>query len=213
MTYPFELKPLNYSYEALEPYIDAATMELHHSKHLNTYITNLNNALEGQPKFHDWPLEKLISNLDQLPEHIATIVRNNGGGVYNHNLFFDLLEKDIPEPTSGPFYDAIIASFGTIQKFKEDLKAAALSVFGSGWAWLVANKEGVLMIIKTPNQDVPDLGEFIPIINLDVWEHAYYLKHQNRRPEYIDDFLNVINWKKAAANYKGLSKNFFEFYR
>ena len=204
MIYPFELKPLNYAYDALEPFIDAATMELHHSKHLNTYITNLNNALEGQPTFHDWTLEKLISNLDKLPEHIATIVRNNGGGVYNHNLFFDLLAKDITFPTSGPLYEAIVAAFGTVEKFKEEFKAAGLSVFGSGWAWLVANKQGKLMIVKTPNQDVPNLEEFTPIINLDVWEHAYYLKHQNRRPEYIDSFLNVINWQQAEVNFKGL---------
>ena len=201
MTYPFELKPLNYSYDALEPFIDALTMELHHSKHLNTYVTNLNNALEGQPKFHDWSLEKLVSNLDQLPEQIATIVRNNGGGVYNHNLFFDLLAKDVAEPTSGEFYDAIVAKFGSVEQLKADLKAAGLGVFGSGWAWLVADKDGALLIAKTPNQDVPNLEDFTPIINLDVWEHAYYLKNQNRRPEYIDNFFNVVDWKKAEANY------------
>ncbi|MCL2558907.1 MAG: superoxide dismutase [Turicibacter sp.] len=201
MNYPFELKPLDYSYEALEPFVDAATMALHHSKHLNTYVTNLNNALEGQPKFHSWTIEQLASNWDQLPENIATIVRNNGGGVYNHNLFFNLLKKDVAEPTSGPLYDAIVAKFGSMQAFKEDFKAAGLGVFGSGWAWLVADKNGDLLIIKTPNQDVPNLAEFTPVINLDVWEHAYYLKHQNRRPEYIDSLLKVIDWQKAEANY------------
>ena len=201
MTYPFTLKPLNYSYEALEPLIDAKTMEIHHSMHLNTYVTNLNNALEGHPEFHDWPLEKLIMNLDQLPESIATVVRNNGGGVYNHNLFFDLLAKDVAKPQGGPFYDAITAAFGSIEKFEDQLKVAGLGVFGSGWAWLVADKVGTLTIVKTPNQDIPNINAYTPVINLDVWEHAYYLKHQNRRPKYIDNFLQVIDWKKAEANY------------
>ena len=201
MTYPFELKPLNYSYDALEPFIDTATMEIHHCMHLNTYVTNLNNALEGYPEFHDWTLVKLLTNLDKLPESIATTVRNNAGGVYNHNLFFNLLAKNVDKPQSGPFYDAIIAAFNSIENFEDQLKVTGLGVFGSGWAWLVADKAGALTIVKTPNQDVPNIEAFTPIINLDVWEHAYYLKHQNRRPKYIDNFLHVINWKMAEANY------------
>lgn len=202
MTYPFELQPLNYTYNALEPFIDSATMELHHSKHLNTYITNLNTALAGYPEFHDWPLEKLVSNLDLLPEQLVTVVRNNGGGVYNHDLFFGLLAKDVAQPTSGAFYDAIIDQFGSVENLKDELKVAGLGVFGSGWAWLLADKEsGDLTIVKLPNQDVPNIEKFVPVINLDVWEHAYYLRCQNRRPEYIDNFFNVIDWKKAEANY------------
>lgn len=202
MTYPFELQPLNYSYDALEPFIDTATMELHHGKHLNTYITNLNTALEGYPEFHDWTLEKLVSNLDLLPEQLVTVVRNNGGGVYNHYLFFELLAKDVAQPTSGTFYDAIIETFDSVENLKDELKVNALGVFGSGWVWLVADKEsGDLTVVKMPNQDVPNIEKFVPVINLDVWEHAYYLKCQNRRPEYIDNFFNVIDWKKAEANY------------
>lgn len=201
MTYPFSLQPLSYDYDALEPFIDAATMELHHSKHLNTYVTNLNGALEGQPQFHDWDLVKLVSNLDQLPEQIATIVRNNGGGVYNHNLFFDLLKKGVVLPKSGPLFDAVTASFGSFDELKAALKAAGLGQFGSGWAWLVADATGKLVIVKTANQDVPDLTKYTPVLNLDVWEHAYYLKHQNRRPEYIDSFFEIIDWAKVEENY------------
>jgi len=201
MSYPFELKPLNYAYDALEPFIDKETMELHHSKHLQTYITNLNNALEPHTEFHNWSAEQLVSNLELLPNEIRTIVQNNGGGVYNHNLFFDILIRNTHPPKSGPFFNAILAEFGSVENLKAELKAAGLAVFGSGWAWLVADKSGKLNIVKTPNQDVPELDEFTPIINLDVWEHAYYLKNQNRRPEYIDNFLNVINWQEAERNY------------
>ena len=203
MNYPFELQPLTYDYAALEPHFDTATMELHHSKHLQTYVTNLNNALKNHPELHQWPLEKLIGNLSELPEEIRQVVRNNAGGIYNHNLFFNILKSEVAEPTSGALYDAIIAGFESINVLKFELKNAALSVFGSGWAWLVADNNGKLSIVKTPNQDVPDLSLYTPVINLDVWEHAYYLKNQNRRAEYIDSFFNVINWQTAAANYEG----------
>ena len=201
MSYPFELKPLNYEYDALEPFIDKETMELHHSKHLQTYITNLNNALKPHTEFHSWSAGQLVSNLELLPDVIRTTVQNNGGGVYNHILFFDILVRNTHPPTSGPLFNAIHAAFGGIDELKAKLKAAGLAVFGSGWAWLVADKSGKLSIVKTPNQDVPELEKFTPIINLDVWEHAYYLKNQNRRPEYIDNYLNVINWQEAERNY------------
>jgi len=204
MSYPFTLKPLNYDYAALEPFIDAETMEIHHSKHLNTYVTNLNNALKDFPELHNWSLEKLMINLDEIPEEIRLIVRNNGGGVYNHNLFFDLLAKDIPQPKSGAFYDAIITDFTSVCVLLFELKTAGLGVFGSGWAWLVADQNGRLKIVKTPNQDVPDLTEYTPILGVDVWEHAYYLKNQNRRADYLDHWLNVIDWEKVAAIYEGL---------
>lgn len=203
MKYPFELQALNYDYAALEPFIDAATMELHHSKHLQTYITNLNNALQDYPEFQHFTIKELLNNLAELPEQIRMTVRNNGGGVYNHNLFFDILAKNEPIPTSGPLYDGITKDFESFDNLKAQLKAAGLSIFGSGWAWLVLNHLGKLSIIKTPNQDVPDLNLYQPILNLDVWEHAYYLKNQNRRAEYIDNFFNVINWQTVAANYEG----------
>ena len=201
MSYPFELKPLNYTYDALEPFIDRETMELHHGKHLQTYITNLNNALEPHTEFHSWSAKQLISNLELLPNGIRTVVQNNGGGVYNHNLFFDILIRNTHPPMSGPLLNAINATFGGIESLKAELKAAGLSVFGSGWVWLIADKFGKLSIFTTSNQDVPELEKFTPIINLDVWEHAYYLKYQNRRPEYIDNFLNVINWQEAEQNF------------
>jgi len=201
MSYPFELKPLNYAYDALEPFIDKVTMELHHSKHLQTYITNLNNALEPHTEFHSWSAKQLVSNLELLPNDIRTAVGNNGGGVYNHILFFDVLIRNTHPPISGPLFNAILEAFGDVENLKAKLKAAGLAVFGSGWAWLVADKSGKLSIVKTSNHDVPELEEFTPIIILDVWEHAYYLKNQNRRPEYIDNFLNVINWQEAQRNY------------
>jgi len=200
-TYPFQLQPLPYAYDALEPYIDAQTMMLHHDKHLRTYVTNLNNALEKHPEFQSWSLEKLLGNLDALPESIRTVVRNNGGGVYNHNIFFKLLSNDSKAPTTGPLFDAITAKFGSIENFKNEIKTAGLGVFGSGWAWLASDEDGTLSIIKTPNQDTQIPLGLLPVINLDVWEHAYYLKNQNRRNEYIDNWFNVINWKQAEENY------------
>ena len=185
----------------MEPFIDEKTMELHHNKHLGTYVINLNNALAPHAEFHDWSIRQLISNLELLPKEIRTVVQNNGGGVYNHELFFDVLKRDVLPPTSGPFFNAIVASFDSIDNFKSELKSAGLEVFGSGWAWLVVDDLGKLVIGKTSNQNVPNLRKFTSIVNLDVWEHAYYLKNQNRRSEYIDNFLNVINWKKLEENY------------
>jgi len=201
MTYPFELKGLNYAYDALEPHIDAATMELHHSKHLQTYVTTLNGALENHPELHGYTVEELLAKLDELPEAIRPVVRNHGGGVYNHNFFFDLLKKDVPEPTSGPLFDGIVTAFGSFENFKAEFKQAGLTQFGSGWAWLVTDAAGKLSLLKTPNQDTEIPHGVKPVINVDVWEHAYYLKVQNRRPEYIDNFFNVIDWQKAEANY------------
>ena len=207
MSYPFELEALSYAYDALEPFIDKETMELHHSKHLQTYMTNLNNALELHTEFHNWSIEQLISNLELLPTDIRRVVHNNGGGVYNHNLFFDILSSDSIPPTSGLLFDEIVNEFGSVDRLKEELKSAGLFVFGSGWVWLVADQSGKLSIITTANQDAPELEIFNPVINMDVWEHAYYLKNQNRRPEYIDNFLNVINWKEAEKNYKKIKNS------
>jgi len=202
MHYKFELKPLPYAYDALEPYIDTKTMEIHHSKHVQAYTDNLNKALEPHTAYHGWSLEKLLYNLGELPKEIQVPVRNNAGGVYNHNLFFSIMApggKALPE---GALKDAINKKWGSVDAFTADLKAAALTVFGSGWAWLVADAAGELSIYKTPNQDTPIPEKTLtPVINLDVWEHAYYLKVQNRRPEYIDNWINVIDWEAAAHNY------------
>jgi len=204
MSYPFTLKTLSYNYDALEPYIDTETMTLHHSKHLQAYTDNLNKALESHPEFQSWTIEQLVSNLELLPDEIRTAVQNNGGGVYNHNLFFELLKQNTQPPKSGPFFNAILDAFGSVETLEEELKKIGLSVFGSGWAWLVADDYGKLSITTTANQNVVDLQDFTPTINLDVWEHAYYLKNQNRRAEYIDNFIKVINWEEAERNYAKL---------
>jgi len=201
MSYPFLLKPLPYECDALEPFIDAETMYLHHDKHLRTYVDNLNKALEPHPEFHSWSLEQLLMNLELLPNDIRTTVQNNGGGVYNHELFFELLKQNTQPPQTGLLFKAINDNFGGINEMEAALKKAALSVFGSGWAWLVADDNGKLSILTTANQDIIDLLKFIPIINLDIWEHAYYLRNQNRRAEYIDKFFKVINWEEAERNY------------
>ena len=203
--YKFELKPLPYAYDALEPFIDAETMRLHHDAHLKTYVDNLNKALEPYQELHSWNLEELLANLDKLPEDIQTTVRNNGGGVYNHNLFFDLMAKNGKPLGEGALKAAIEETWGSVENFLKEFKAAGLSVFGSGWAWLLADGGGTLFIHKTPNQDTPIPTNLTPILNLDVWEHAYYLLRQNRRAEYIDNWINVINWEKAEENYKNLT--------
>ena len=201
MNYPFELKPLPYAYDALEPFIDAKTMEIHHGKHLQAYVDNVNKALESYPDYQGWSLEKLLYNLEKLPQEIQMPVRNNGGGVYNHNLFFDIMVKDGKPLADGALKTAIEEVWGSLDGLLAELKAAGLSVFGSGWAWLVADGVGRLSIYKTPNQDTQIPANLTPVINLDVWEHAYYLLRQNRRAEYIDNWFNVINWEKAEENY------------
>ena len=200
-SYPFELLPLPYPYNALEPSIDTQTMEIHHNKHVKTYVDNLNKALENQPDYQSWSLEKLLYNLNSLPEALQTPVRNNGGGVFNHNLYFSIMAKGGKELNDGPLKEAVERDFGSVDKLKEELKQAGLTQFGSGWAWLMADKDGKLSIAKTPNQDTKIETNLTPVINMDVWEHAYYLARQNRRPEYIDNFFNVLNWEAAEENY------------
>lgn len=198
--YPFVLQPLPYATDALEPYIDQETMELHHGKHLQTYIDNLNAALEKYPKYQLWNLEKLLTNLKKLPVEIRESVRNNGGGVYNHNIFFNGMAKDTTL-NDGPLMQAINETYGSLDKMKEELKEAGLAQFGSGWAWLVSDNDGTLSIQRTPNQDTLLKEELTPILALDVWEHAYYLLYQNRRTDYVDNWFNVINWSVAEENY------------
>ena len=190
---PFKLPPLPYGFDALEPHIDARTMELHHDKHHATYVANLNKALAGQSSLGGKSIEDLLKNLNSLPEKIQTAVRNQGGGHYNHSLFWMMMKKDGGGEPTNEVKTAIEKSFGGFSQFKEKFVEAATKVFGSGWAWLVAGSGG-LKIISAPNQDAPlSQGEHV-ILGLDVWEHAYYLKYQNRRPEYIAAWFNVVNW-------------------
>jgi superoxide dismutase, Fe-Mn family len=195
----FELVKLPYAYDALEPYIDKTTMEIHHSKHHNAYVTNLNNAVAG-PELETKTLDELIKDASKFP--IA--VRNNGGGVFNHNFFWSILKKNGGSTPTGKLADAINSSFGSFDEFKAKFSTAAATRFGSGWAWLIV-QNGKLAVTSTPNQDNPlmDLAEQkgTPILTLDVWEHAYYLKYQNRRPEYIENYWNVVNWEEVASKF------------
>lgn len=196
----FELPELPYAYDALEPTIDKETMNIHHTKHHNTYVTKLNGALEGNNDLAGKSLEDLISNLDAIPENIRTAVRNNGGGHANHSLFWKILSPNGGGEPSGEVADKINSKFGSFDKFKETFEAAATTRFGSGWAWLVLNN-GELEVTSTPNQDNPVMDGNKPLLGLDVWEHAYYLKYQNRRPEYVSSFWNVVNWDEVTKNY------------
>ncbi|MCL2354507.1 MAG: superoxide dismutase [Oscillospiraceae bacterium] len=200
--YKFKLMPLPYSYNALEPYIDTLTMELHHDRHLKTYVDNLNTALEKYPEYQMWSLEKLIMNANWLPEDIRTAVKNNAGGVYNHNFFFANMSSDRNTKLSENLANKVNEIFGGFDKFKEEFKKTALSVFGSGYAWLVLDKNNKLRVITTANQDTPLTLDMKPIMVIDVWEHAYYLKHYNKRADYIDDWFNVVDLNKASKNYE-----------
>jgi len=192
--YPFQLPELKYAYDALEPHIDKETMTLHHTKHHQGYTNNLNTALEKYPDLQSKTIEELLVNLDALPQEIAATVRNNGGGYFNHALFFDMMAPNASALPEGTVAQAINTNFGSFAKFKEQFDKAAISQFGSGWAWLCMNKSKELIIISTPNQDGPLERGLFPILALDVWEHAYYLKYQNKRPEYLTQWWNVINW-------------------
>lgn len=201
----FELPQLPYAYDALEPHIDKETMNIHHTKHHNTYVTNLNNALEGNEELLSKTVEEVISNLDAVPEAVRTAVRNNGGGHANHSLFWQILSPNGGGEPTGELADAINSKFGSFEGFKKEFTKAAATRFGSGWAWLVVNN-GELEVTSTPNQDSPLMEGKTPILGLDVWEHAYYLKYQNRRPEYISAFFNVINWDEVAKRYSAAKK-------
>ena len=210
----YELPPLPYAYDALEPYIDARTMEIHYTKHHQTYVTKLNEALDKHPEIADKPLAELLTLIDEVPEDIRTAVRNHGGGHMNHSMFWTIMgprQGDGPESKmggapSGKIGEAIKANLGGFDKFKEDFTKAATGVFGSGWAWLVRDESGKLMITTTPNQDSPLMHKQKPILGLDVWEHAYYLKFQNKRPDYIEAWWNVVNWKEVEANLEKISQ-------
>ncbi|KAB2333876.1 superoxide dismutase [Bacillus mesophilum] len=196
----FELPQLPYAYDALEPHIDKETMNIHHTKHHNTYVTNLNNALEGNEELLSKSVEEVISNLDAVPESARTAVRNNGGGHANHTLFWQVIAPNAGGEPTGELADAITGKFGSFDAFKEEFAKAATTRFGSGWAWLAVNN-GELEVTSTPNQDSPLMEGKTPILGLDVWEHAYYLNYQNRRPEYINSFWNVVNWDEVSKRY------------
>ncbi|MEY8331539.1 superoxide dismutase [Lachnospiraceae bacterium 47-T17] len=199
--YKFINHPLPYAYDAMEPYIDEKTMHLHHDRHLQTYIDNLNNTLSDYPEFQGWTLEQLIVNVPSLPPDIRTSVKNNGGGVYNHQFYFSGLKNPSSSQPVGTLKQAMEKELGGFEAWKEAFKKSALSVFGSGYAWLVVKATGALGILTTKNQNTPfPLGMF-PVLNIDVWEHAYYLKHYNERGAYIDDWFQVINWEQADKNY------------
>ncbi len=195
----YELPKLTYAYDALEPFIDARTMEIHHTKHHNAYVNNLNAALEKHPQLNE-NLEDMLANFELIPDDIRTAVRNNGGGHFNHTLFWTILKVNNGQGPKGELLEAIKRSFGDFDKFKDAFTNAAKTRFGSGWAWLIVNKKGELEVVSTPNQDTPlALGR--PILGLDVWEHAYYLHYQNRRPDYVNAFFNVVNWDEVAKRF------------
>ncbi len=196
-----ELPPLPYDYKALEPHIDEQTMRIHHGKHHAGYVAKLNAALEKQSKLADWDVEQLLGDLNKVPEDIRTAVRNNGGGHANHTLFWSIMSPKGGGEPSGDVAKAIKDAFGGFAKFKEQLSNAAATRFGSGWGWLSLDKKGKLLVESTPNQDSPLLEGRTPILGIDVWEHAYYLKYQNRRPDYIQAWWNTINWDAVAERY------------
>lgn len=196
------LPKLAYEYNALEPYIDAKTMEIHHTKHHQGYINKYVNALEGHDDLLGKDVEYVLRNLNEVPEKLRQAIINNGGGYFNHRLFWEIMTPEKTE-MSAELVDAINRDFGSKEKFMETFANAAATRFGSGWAWLVVDKNNKLVVTSTQNQDTPfDIGT--PILALDVWEHAYYLNYQNRRPDYISNFWNVVNWKKVSENYKSL---------
>jgi len=195
-----DLPPLPYPFDALEPYIDAKTMEIHHDKHHGAYVNNLNKALEGHPELQKLPVEELLARIGKVPEAVRTAVRNNGGGHMNHSMFWKIMKKGGGGEPSGDLADAIKGAFGNFGDFKKTLSQAATSRFGSGWAWLLI-RGGKLVVESTANQDNPILDGGKAIFGLDVWEHAYYLKYQNRRPEYIEAWWNTVNWAQVADNF------------
>jgi Fe-Mn family superoxide dismutase len=197
----YELPPLPYPFNALEPHIDAKTMEIHHDKHHQAYITNANKALEGHPDLAAKPVDELLADLNKIPESIRTVLRNNAGGHSNHTFFWKIIGPNAGGNPKGKLAEAINSSFGGFDQFKGELEKAGIGRFGSGWAWLVVNKEGKLQITSTANQDTPISDGLKPVIGVDVWEHAYYLLYQNRRPDYLKAWWNVVNWDQAEKNF------------
>lgn len=201
-TYPFVVQPLPYEHDGLTPVLDAVTMMFHHDKHYKTYVDNLNNTLADYPELQRMSLKQLLTGLDNIPAAARTSIRNNGGGVYNHQLYFDSMKCPVGQMPSGILAEAIERDFGSYLQWKDQMKQAAVSKFGSGYAWLLTAGDGRLSIQQTANQDVPDLNIFTPVFLVDIWEHAYYLQYQNRRADYVDGWFTLINWKKAGRRYE-----------
>ncbi len=201
LTYPYKLPDLGFALDALEPAIDAQTMEIHHGKHHGGYVKKLNAALEEYPRLQKYDLHHILSNIESLPADIQTAVRNNGGGHLNHSLFWQILKPGGRRELQGEFRTALEKKFGAISDFKAKFGQVAMSRFGSGWAWLVLNAVGELHLYSTPNQDSPLMDGMTPLLGLDVWEHAYYLKYQNRRNEYVENFWSVVNWGMVEEFY------------
>jgi Fe-Mn family superoxide dismutase len=199
----FELPKLKYEYDELEPYIDAKTMEIHHSKHHQGYTNNLNAALEKFPEYEFDSIEGILTDIDSVPNDIKTAVINNGGGYYNHKLFWETMSPDPQKKPEGKLLESLMERFGSFDEFKEKFNEVASTRFGSGWAWLVLKEGNVLEVYSTKNQDSPLLYKEVPLLGLDVWEHAYYLKYQNKRPEYIKNWWNVVNWAVVEELYDG----------
>ena len=198
---PYELAPLPYAHNALEPFIDEQTMQIHHGKHHQTYVNNVNAALEKYPELQGKPIEQLIADLNAIPEDIRTAVRNNGGGHANHTLFWQVMGPNAGGAPTGKVAEAITAKFGSFDAFKEAFAKAATTRFGSGWAWLVKTADGGVDVMSTANQDSPLMEGKTPLLGIDVWEHAYYLKYQNKRPDYITAWWNVVNWDAVNARF------------
>jgi Fe-Mn family superoxide dismutase len=202
MPYPFQLPELPYSFDALEPHIDARTMEIHHDKHHAAYTTNLNKALEKHPELHSKSIEDLLRGIASVPEDIRKAVQNNGGGYANHDMFWKIMGPGAGGEPTGALGGAITSAFGSFNDFKEKVNAAGVGQFGSGWSWLVADKGGALKVYSTANQDSPLMTGDTPILGVDVWEHAYYLKYQNRRPDYLKEWWNTVNWVGVAESFR-----------
>jgi superoxide dismutase, Fe-Mn family len=198
----YELPPLPYDYNALEPHIDTQTMQLHHDKHHQTYVTNVNNALQGQDQLASMSVDDLVRNINQVPENIRTAVRNNAGGHSNHTMFWTIMKPNGGGQPTGDLANAIQQTFGSFDACKTAFNDAGTKRFGSGWTWLVLDTSGKLQVISTANQDSPLMDGLYPVMGNDVWEHAYYLKYQNRRPEYLNAWWNVVNWDEVARRYE-----------
>jgi len=202
----FTLPPLPYDYTALEPHIDEQTMRIHHDKHHGTYVTNLNNALKDHPDLQSKSVDDLLRGLNAVPEAIRTAVRNNGGGHANHTMFWEIMAPGGSKQPTGALAEAISTTFGNVDTLKQQINDAGLKRFGSGWAWLIVDAGGKLQVVSTPNQDTPLMEGHPPVLGVDVWEHAYYLKYQNRRADYLTAWWNVLNWDAVAKRYSALRR-------
>lgn len=208
--YPFSVKPLPYAYDALEPFIDTETMRVHHDQHYAAYVARLNEALADYPLYQNWSLSQLLTHLPMLPPDIRKKVRDNGGGVYNHERYFDGMSPNAAHQPTGALLEAVNRDFGSVEEMKKQFQDAGMNRFGSGWAWLVLDGGGRLAILSTPNQDVPPLNAACPVMLMDVWEHAYYLKHKNRRQDYIGDWFNAADFDKASKNFESCAASISE---